>query len=113
MSREYQLFLDDMRAACEKTIRFSQGLTLAEFLADAKTHDAVMRNLEIIGEAAKHIPEEVRKRINMVSGGEHSGYGILNVRENLWMFSQLYGVPTNIALKRIDFMLKKWCQHGV
>jgi len=53
-------------------------------------------------------PEEVRKRINMVSGGEHSGYGILNVRENLWMFSQFYGVPTKIALERIDFMLKKF-----
>ncbi len=36
---------------CEKIVQFSQGLTQAEFLADAKTHDAVMRNLEIIGEA--------------------------------------------------------------
>ncbi len=53
-------------------------------------------------------PDEVRKRINMVSGGEHSGYGILNVRENLWMFSQLYGVPTKLALERIDFMIKKF-----
>src|SRR3990172_8034323 len=34
---------------------------------------------------------QVRKKINMVSGGEHSGYGILSVRENLWMFSQVYG----------------------
>src|SRR5436189_3254202 len=33
---------------------------------------------------------QVRHRINMVSGGETSGYGILTVRENLWMFSQLY-----------------------
>jgi ABC-2 type transport system ATP-binding protein len=37
-------------------------------------------------------PEEVRKRINMVSGGETSGYGLLTVRENLWMFSQFYGI---------------------
>src|SRR5580765_1120747 len=35
---------------------------------------------------------EVRSRINMVSGGETSGYGLLTVRENLWMFSQFYGV---------------------
>ncbi len=51
-------------------------------------------------------PSLVRRRINMVSGGEHSGYGILNVRENLWMFSQFYGVPKKTAYERIDSMLK-------
>ena len=51
-------------------------------------------------------PEKVRKKINMVSGGEHSGYGILTVRENLWMFSQLYGMQTKVALQRIDELTK-------
>lgn len=41
----------------------------------------------------------------MVSGGEHSGYGILTVRETLWMFSQFYGVPYGIAKKRIQELL--------
>jgi ABC-2 type transport system ATP-binding protein len=48
---------------------------------------------------------QARKRINMVSGGEHSGYGILSVRENLWMFSQFYGVDNAVAFKRIDQMI--------
>ncbi len=48
---------------------------------------------------------EVRKRINMISGGEVSGYGLLTVRENLWMFSQFYGIKSEIAFKRIDDML--------
>ena len=60
MSREYQLFLDDMRKACEKAVDYTQRLTREQFVKDAKTFDAVMRNLEIIGEAAKHIPPEVR-----------------------------------------------------
>jgi ABC-2 type transport system ATP-binding protein len=47
----------------------------------------------------------IRPRINMVSGGESSGYGILNVRENLWLFARIYGVPTAIAQERIDKML--------
>ena len=51
-------------------------------------------------------PDQVRKRINMVSGGEHCGYGILNVRETLWMFSQFYGIPTQVAQGRIDELLK-------
>ena len=48
----------------------------------------------------------IRPRINMVSGGESSGYGILNVRENLWMFARIYGVPTSVAYQRIDHMLE-------
>jgi ABC-2 type transport system ATP-binding protein len=50
--------------------------------------------------------QAIRERINMVSGGETSGYGILTVRENLWLFSQLYGVPSKEALRRIDKMLE-------
>jgi ABC-2 type transport system ATP-binding protein len=51
-------------------------------------------------------PEEVRKRINMVTGGEQCGYGILNVTETLWMFSQFYGIPNDQAKARIKELLK-------
>ncbi len=47
----------------------------------------------------------VRQRIAMVSGGEQSGYGILTVREQLWMFAQFYGVPSSLAHRRIDELL--------
>ncbi len=47
----------------------------------------------------------VRKRINMVSGGEISGYGLLTVKENLWMFTQFYGIKSAVAKQRIDEML--------
>lgn len=50
--------------------------------------------------------KKIRKIINMVSGGEVSGYGLLTVRENLWMFSQFYGIPSKIARERIDELLK-------
>jgi ABC-2 type transport system ATP-binding protein len=49
---------------------------------------------------------EVRRRINLVSGGESSGYGILTVRECLWMFSQFYGVPTGQARERIERLIQ-------
>ena len=51
-------------------------------------------------------PEKVRPCINMVSGGESSGYGLLTVRENLWMFSQFYGMPSAEANKRIKALLE-------
>jgi len=49
--------------------------------------------------------DTIRPRINMVSGGESSGYGILNVQENLWLFSRIYGVPNELIKQRIDRML--------
>ena len=51
-------------------------------------------------------PGDVRPRINMVSGGESSGYGLLTVRENLWMFAQFYGIQSDVANKRIKDLLE-------
>jgi ABC-2 type transport system ATP-binding protein len=51
-------------------------------------------------------PSRVRPLINMVSGGESSGYGLLTVRENLWMFSQFYGLPSKQSYERIDALLR-------
>ena len=56
-------------------------------------------------DVAEH-PDKVRPRINMVSGGEASGYGLLTVRENLWMFSQFYGLSSTAANERIKHLLE-------
>ena len=50
-------------------------------------------------------PQFVRPCINMVSGGEASGYGLLTVRENLWMFAQFYGLSSADANRRIVELL--------
>ncbi len=51
-------------------------------------------------------PNEVRRRIGLVSGGESSGYGILTVRECLWMYSQFYGVPGRVAWPRVEALIE-------
>ncbi|OGN89003.1 MAG: ABC transporter [Chloroflexi bacterium RBG_13_48_10] len=51
-------------------------------------------------------PDRVRPRINMVTGGETSGYGLLTVRENLWMFSQFYGLSSTVANQNIKHLLE-------
>jgi len=51
-------------------------------------------------------PREVRRHINMVSGGESSGYGLLTVEENLWMFTQFYGIDGKTARRRIGELLE-------
>jgi ABC-2 type transport system ATP-binding protein len=50
---------------------------------------------------------KIRPIINMVSGGEYSGYGLLTVQENLWMFSQFYGIPGNEANQRIKTLMER------
>jgi ABC-2 type transport system ATP-binding protein len=59
----------------------------------------------VLGLDVQKQPEKVRPLINMVSGGEASGYGLLTVRENLWMFSQFYGIPSKEANARIKKLL--------
>jgi uncharacterized protein with HEPN domain len=58
--REPSLLLDDIRISLAKIKRYTTGLDEASFLADEKTIDAVVRNLEIIGEAAKQRPTEFK-----------------------------------------------------
>lgn len=60
MPRDYKVFLEDILEAIRKIREYTEGLSLEAFTADVKTFDAVIRNLEIIGEAVKQIPEEMR-----------------------------------------------------
>ena len=54
------LLLLDMMEAAVKILKYTQGLTFEDFLADDKTIDAVVRNFEIIGEASLRIDEDFR-----------------------------------------------------
>ncbi len=61
MSRDHRLFLKDILEAINSIEEFTAGMSLEEFSEDDKTSSAVLRKLEIIGEAAKNIPEQVKK----------------------------------------------------
>lgn len=62
MLRDSRVLLDDILVACQRILTYTGGLSLSELRADQKTIDAVVRNLEIIGEAIKKLPAEVRNR---------------------------------------------------
>jgi len=55
--REVKLVLLVISEACEKIFRFTENMNYSEFAFDDKTSDAVIRNLEVIGEAANHLPD--------------------------------------------------------
>ncbi|RMF12369.1 MAG: DUF86 domain-containing protein [Candidatus Dadabacteria bacterium] len=58
--REWRFFLEDMIAFAMRVIEYTDGLDQDGFVASHLTYDATVRNLELIGEAATHIPDNVR-----------------------------------------------------
>jgi len=61
MSRDYRLFLEDIVESSIKILRYVNRMTFEQFIGDEKTYDAVLRNLEIIGEAVKNVSDEIRR----------------------------------------------------
>lgn len=58
--RDWKMRVEDILESITRIRSYTAGMTLGTFLADSKTADAVIRNLEIIGEAANAIPEAVQ-----------------------------------------------------
>jgi len=59
--RDYKLFLQDIFESIERIERYTKGVTKKKFVENEIINDAVIRNFEIIGEAAKNIPSDLRK----------------------------------------------------
>jgi len=62
-TRDWRLYADDIIESCGKVRRFIAGMSYEAFVADELTRDAVIRNLEVIGEAAKNLPDEVISKV--------------------------------------------------
>lgn len=59
-AREWHFYLEDMIEFAEKVLAYTEGFDQPRFEASGLTYDASVRNLELIGEAATHIPQFVR-----------------------------------------------------
>lgn len=90
MSRDYRICLEDMREAGLKIRRYAEGLSFEVFSADEKTVDAVVRNLEILGEAAKRVPDSVR-----LANPEVEWYKLAGLRDIL--IHQYFGIDLAIV----------------
>lgn len=72
--RDYILFIEDILACIEKIEKYTSGLSFEDFSGNEMVVDAVIRNFEIIGEAVKRIPEEVKKQYPDVAWKEAAGF---------------------------------------
>ena len=73
MSRDWTFFLEDIQESCSRVLRYTQSMTFEQFRADDKTYDAVVHNLEIIGEAAKGLPDDVRAMMPDIEWSKTTG----------------------------------------
>lgn len=89
MPRDYKVYLDDILQAADKIRSYTAGLTLQTFLNDEKTVDAVVRNLEIIGEAIKNVPDEIRARYADVPWKKIAGLRDILIHEYFGMDREL------------------------
>lgn len=66
-NRDYRLFFNDILECANQIIKFTGKLSYKDFIADEMVIKAVERNFEIMGEAVKYIPDDVRERFNNIS----------------------------------------------
>ncbi len=63
MSRKHEHRIADIILCCEKILRFTSGMNNEQLADQELVQDAVLRNIEIIGEAAKNLSDDVRARM--------------------------------------------------
>ncbi len=96
--RDLCLFLGDMLEAINRIEEYTEGYEFEDFVRGRKTVDAVLRNLEIIGEAAKYVPEEIKNKYADVPWRRI--IGLRNV-----VIHHYFGVDLNIVWTILRFQL--------
>ena len=102
MSRDVRLFLDDMITACEKIQRYVAGRPREVFEHDEQAFDAVLKNLEIIGEASKRFPASFRDRHSEIQWREIGGLRDIVVHE---YFGLDLDIVWDVVAKRVPDLL--------
>jgi len=97
--REPELLLGDIIESIQKIKNYTKGMSSREFFSDDKTLDAVIRNFEIIGEAANRLPEEIRNNNQEVNWNRIRGFRNRIVHDYMGID---YGIVWEIIMNDLD-----------
>lgn len=107
-AREWRFYVNDMIEFAEKVQLFTDGMDQDTFVSDALTYDATLRNLELVGEAATHIPDAVREAhpeipwTAIIAVRNRIAHGYLGIDNDIIWSIILDAVPALLlALRRI------------
>jgi uncharacterized protein with HEPN domain len=104
--RAAPVLLGDMLEAVERILAYTQGLDFAQFVTDRKTSDAVLRNFQVLGEAARRVPPPLRQEAPEIEWVRitrsrhivvHDYFGI--DYEIVWRIIQVHLPPLRTALQ--------------
>ena len=107
--RTYKMYIEDMLTAIERIFEYTKGLDFIHFKHDYKTVDAVIRNFEVIGEAAKNLPDSIKEQYPEVPWDEmyslrnrvsHAYFGI--DYEIIWDIVENYLHDNYIEITKIN-----------
>ncbi len=108
MSRIYKLYLQDILECCANIDEYIGEMSFKEFSVDKKTVDAVVRNLEIVGECVKNVPNEILQTKPEIEWKQIARFRDLIVHhyfkvdlEIVWDILQNYLKDLEIAVKKI------------
>jgi uncharacterized protein with HEPN domain len=109
MPRDHKVYLDDILTAIDKIHRYvsTPASSLEDALKDEKTFDAVIRNLEIIGEAVKKIPDEIKTKHPAIELKKISGLRDVLVHEYYGVDSEIISDILNKKLPSLYVEAKK------
>lgn len=94
MKRTVILYIEDIKKSIVKIEKYTKRISREKFLKDEKTQDALVRNLEIIGEAAKNIPHKVRAAYPQIPWR-----GIITMRNKI--IHEYFGVDLDILWQTV------------
>lgn len=96
--RDTDLLIGDMLECCFLIFEYTKGMQYADFVADRKTADAVIRNFEVLGEAARRIPEALQLANPQIDWRRIGDFRNLLIHE-------YFGINYTIVWKIIDSYL--------
>ena len=107
MTRDERLYLNDILESIEKIQQYTADLSFEEFVANSMAVDAVVRNLEIIGEAASHIPDDILSTYSEVPWFEMKGMRNIMAHEYFRVDLKIVWMTIRKSLPALVSMIKQ------